>query len=326
MVRFISTRIIDGKSRKVIVDEIGNIVNRSPNKYELKGLIKYVEDTNKSRIYVSFNGQNFFWVVYNGYNKKLILDPTKEDLKGTKLKRYNHTNICLICREELERGKINDLTEKSILYPENACRKKDRKGNKTEEWICSRHCRRNYQRYDSNSQFNIIKSMRDRRTGNLKDDSNILGDDCEKLTDKLFGTKRLSVEYDNYELPLDHSPIPDGISVAIGEKLVDLSRKIPQTQGRHFTISIGAKGGWPFRSFAAEINKKYEIMILWCINEDGLRVERGYILPKEKIAEQTSISVIKIPSRGIQWYEQYRITDEKIIKKANEIWKEILRE
>lgn len=88
---------------------------------------------------------------------------------------------------------------------------------------------------------------------------------------------------------------------------------------------------WNGNIFAAEINKKYEIMILWCINEDGLsedglRVGRGYILPKEKIVEQTGISVIKIPSRGIQWYEQYRIRDEKIIKKANEIWKEILKE
>lgn len=35
---FISTRIIDGKLRKVIVDNIGTITNRNPTKEELKGL------------------------------------------------------------------------------------------------------------------------------------------------------------------------------------------------------------------------------------------------------------------------------------------------
>lgn len=36
--KYISIRIIDGKPRKVIVDEIGNIANRKPNKIELKNL------------------------------------------------------------------------------------------------------------------------------------------------------------------------------------------------------------------------------------------------------------------------------------------------
>lgn len=35
---FMSTRIIDGKPREVIVDENGKVVNRDPTKEELKGL------------------------------------------------------------------------------------------------------------------------------------------------------------------------------------------------------------------------------------------------------------------------------------------------
>ena len=34
---FISTRIIDGRSTKVITDENGKVVNRNPTKEELKG-------------------------------------------------------------------------------------------------------------------------------------------------------------------------------------------------------------------------------------------------------------------------------------------------
>ena len=41
--RFTSTRIIDGKPRKVIIDENENIVNRNPSKEELKGIEKFPE-------------------------------------------------------------------------------------------------------------------------------------------------------------------------------------------------------------------------------------------------------------------------------------------
>lgn len=43
--RFIAARIIDGKPRKVIIDENGDIINRNPNKEELKGLKR--ESSNK---------------------------------------------------------------------------------------------------------------------------------------------------------------------------------------------------------------------------------------------------------------------------------------
>ena len=36
--RFTSVRLIDGKPRKVIIDEIGNIINRNPTKEDLLGL------------------------------------------------------------------------------------------------------------------------------------------------------------------------------------------------------------------------------------------------------------------------------------------------
>ncbi len=46
-------RIIDGKPRFVIVNESGNVINRSPTKEELKGLEKetiYNQDTTQNRL------------------------------------------------------------------------------------------------------------------------------------------------------------------------------------------------------------------------------------------------------------------------------------
>lgn len=283
------------------------------------------------RIYVSFDEQNFFWVVYNRYDRKLIMNPTKDDLKGTKLKKYNPTNICPICREEWRRGEIHELTEKNILYPYNVRYNINKEGRDTDERICSRHWHRNYQRYNPSSDNNIRKQMRDRRIGNLNDPDSTFGDNCEELTAKLFGVKRLSVEYDNYELSLDHTPIPKETLVEIGGELVDLSGQLPQTKGRHYDSNYG---GWSFTNLEREWYKDFDIEVLWCVSDDDSCIERGYIIIKKEIYNQetkegiTSIGIYKNPTDSygdpkISWYEKYRITDEKLIKKASNIWKEL---
>jgi len=158
---------------------------------------------------------------------------------------------------------------------------------------------------------------------------NALGDNCEMLTDKLFGTKRLSDKYDKYSmLPLDHSPISEKVSIMVGDKLVDLSGKILQTTGK---IYDSINGYWLFGNLKREWNKEFDVEILWCISEDRLDIERGYIIPQKRIYDPDThtkilgIAIVKnLTFRGCGWYEQYRITDEKFIKKANKIWKEII--
>ncbi len=49
MIYYMSIRLLDGKPRKVIVDETGKIVNRSPNKEELKGIEKEQYIYNQSK-------------------------------------------------------------------------------------------------------------------------------------------------------------------------------------------------------------------------------------------------------------------------------------
>ncbi len=87
----------------------------------------------KSRIHISFDEINFFWMVWNGTSKKLIKNPTKDDLSGTKLKCYNKTNICPICREE------DNITDKSILHSQNVCLGIDKNGNNIDRRIYLRH-------------------------------------------------------------------------------------------------------------------------------------------------------------------------------------------
>lgn len=267
----------------------------------------------KYKICAAIDENNSFWIVVD--NGRFIRNPTKEDLKDAEFKIYSDDNICPICREE------NSITDKSILYPRNANHDTDKKGNKTDEWVCKRHGERNYKRYDPNSLENIKKSMRDCRTGNVKDHSKILGGNCEELTSRLFGAKRLSVEYDKYsQLPLDHLPIPNGVSVIIGGKLVDLSGKIPQTKGRQYSPEYR---WWIF----SDMHQECDIMICYCISEDGGYIERIYIFFKYKIPA-THAGIFKYGPNGnpygIDKYKDSRVTDEKFLETANEIWYEII--
>ena len=88
----------------------------------------------KYRISVSIDEENFFWVVVD--QERFIRNPTKEDLKETKLKYYSKTNMCHICREK------NTMTDSSIIHPGNAYREID-------GWICKHHYNmfRQYRQY-----------------------------------------------------------------------------------------------------------------------------------------------------------------------------------
>ena len=149
----------------------------------------------------------------------------------------------------------------------------------------------------------------------------------QKLTCGLFGVDDLNKKLDCYNTQYDHSRIPRGISVEIGGKSVDLSGKRLQTKGAHFSREIGRKG-YSFGYMEGEWSKDFDFEILWCVSEDGLNIERGYMIPKDRIYNLDikegikSVTIYKNPSRLSQ-YEQYRITDEEFIKKANEIWKKI---
>lgn len=336
-----SVRIIDGKPKYIIVDKNDKVINKYPNKEELKLVKPYgdklkhktdeiksitgelepaiipINEMNKHnkiryKIFISKDEQNFFWITID--NGRVTWNPTEEDLKYTIVKSYNRTNICEICKEE------NKITDKSILYPGNAKKWINKEGMRTDKWICSKHWAR-YYNHSPNGILTLQKSLRNRRLGIQNPDSpNAIGDRGERLTDNIFRTIRLSVKNDCYNGPLDHSQIPKGIFVNIREKLIDLSEKIPQSKIANFSTDLGRNGGWYFKYRTIEYKKKYDIMILWCISKDKLCIERGYIIPKDRINKITSIAIIKNPSRRV-WYDKYRITNENILEQINEYWR-----
>lgn len=154
------------------------------------------------------------------------------------------------------------------------------------------------------------------------------------MTKELFGVKRLSTELDQYSrLPNDHSPIPVGVSIEIAEKLIDLSGKVPQTTGRR----LDDYGTWDFGNLKREWNKDFDIEICWCISKDRLSVERGYIFMKKDIYNSETkegvnrIHITKNPTDAyghsiIPAYESCIITDNALLNRANEKWKEIIKE
>ncbi len=145
----------------------------------------------KSRISVSFDEQNFFWVVLD--NGRLIMNPTKEDLLGTKLKTYNKTNICEFIDKNSKRCD-------EILYPKNARQFNiDRKT----VWYCEKHSSR-YRHKLSDSDHSMMRSIANCRTGN--EDPNhpsTKGNKDIELICKLHGYINLNEIYDNFATPID---------------------------------------------------------------------------------------------------------------------------
>lgn len=218
-------------------------------------------------------------------------------------KRYNQTNTCYRCIEE---GKTIDESQ----LPDKAYKEKDKDGKKTEEWICRKHWRRDYEKNDPDSYSNIIRSMSNSRMDNL-DPSSPKGkaDKDQELACELYGYVDLNKKYDNYSASIDCLDEKTGL--------------LYQIRGRVYNPEYGK---WSFGHFGGEIYKDYKDMILICFNKNRKIVERIYRIPFEKEIKKRrkGIAICKNPSKGDMWYEYYRVKDEKEIKMANDILKKIL--
>jgi hypothetical protein len=335
----------------VIVDETEKIVNSNPTKEEVKGLKIFPKDNYKMSHKDSYklcdrcnrpfeeagHRAHYKEKIYNKWTGKLICHKCYMFDQNSKPDSSNNR------RKELYRlmGKSRERTENNcikcgkILQDEGAFKHPMREyinDKWTGHWLCYNCWYIIDYKNRPDTKEKLIKSMRDRRTGNLHDPGNILGDNCEELTAKLFGVKRLNIEYDKYSgLPNDHSPISEQISIEIGGKMVDLSGKVPQTTGRR----LDSYGTWDFGNLKREWNKDFDIEVCWCISKDGLNVERLYIFWKkyiydsEKKEGKDRIHITKNPTDAygnpiIPKYEMSRITDEEFICKADEKWKEII--
>lgn len=115
--RYKAYRIINEKSKFVIVDEEGYITNRNPSKEELK---------------------------------PLSILPQKDGRSYLKRKQpYNQTNTCPRIKEDTGKPCENPLS------PHHAYMERDNDGKETGKWICNVCWGRDYQKNDPNSITNI---------------------------------------------------------------------------------------------------------------------------------------------------------------------------
>ena len=197
---------------------------------------------------------------------------------------YNRTNTCDRCGKRFG---------ETYGHPN---REYDENGNWTGKWLCA-GCK--------------YKITTDRRTGCLAPNSEqAKGDMFEELTCKWRGVKNMNIISDCYNSFIDHT--------------IDPELGIIQTKGKTYnSIEKSWQGGWQSR------DKEFDNLILYCTSKDGKIIERIYIFPKFEVIKRASIHIYKNPSRGGKgknydpWYEEYRIKDEKILEKVNNIWKEI---
>lgn len=208
------------------------------------------------------------------------------------IKHYNKTNTCDRCGIEK-------------LIPGTAHREYNEKGDWTGNWMCKKcYYRCNY------------SHITNRRSGNINPISEqTKGDNFEELTYKWRSTistipiENMNKKLDSYRSPIDHSR--------------DSELGIIQTKGRLYN----RYGWWQFTGCNNEHNKEFDYLICYCASEDGKNIERLYIFPKKEIEKRTAVKITKNPTKRRyveQWYEKYRINDEYILKRVNEIWKNIM--
>ena len=67
---FMSSRIVDGKPRKVVVDNIGTIINRNPTKEELKGLEIFHEKSWRNKRRLKITKEQIIGIIRKIYEEK----------------------------------------------------------------------------------------------------------------------------------------------------------------------------------------------------------------------------------------------------------------
>jgi hypothetical protein len=252
------------------------------------------------------------WRIIDGRPSQTIVDEN-----GSIINRHPNKEELICLEEEIPRGNGNynptntcEFVEKDDkrcaekLYPRNA-RQFNIDGKVV--WFCERHSGR-YNTKLPNSQNCIMKALANIRTGNQNPNhEGTKADMSQELACKLYGWIDLNKKYDNHRSQFDCYDQITGL--------------YHQVQMRCYSAG---RSRWPFTSFEREWEKKFEDMVCLCISEDGKIIERIYKFPWKEITRLTGISIYK--SRRVHWYDKYRVKDEDELKKAGDIWKNIILE
>lgn len=314
--KYTSVRIADGKPRRVIVDDNGNIINNNPTKEELKCLDKFPEKDGRSKprpgiCYTKNAIIGFIRQFYEENGRVPAEDDFNNDpryptsktvrkyfgsrdnaIRSAELwnRRYNETNVCDRC------GRNFEELERSGKFP---IKEYDEKGNWTGKWDCH-SCR---EKYDPNSSHNVLKSMANCRTGNQNPNhSGTKGDKDLDIVCELYGYINLNKRYDKYNTDIDCLDEKTGL--------------LYQVQGRLYKAVYRC---WTFGDFEIEWMKEYEDMICICKSRYGNRIERIYRFPLWIIIGRKGITIYNNDNE--HWYDQYIVKDSEELRRANDILK-----
>lgn len=158
------------------------------------------------------------------------------------------------------------------------------KGNWKGNWLCNSCYRKNKADIRNNS----IDPNSPTGKGNF----------FEQITCKWRGVDNLNIKNNDYHSPIDHSR--------------DSEFGIIQTKGAVFNSTYGT---WEF-AVKNEHEKIFDNIICYCSDEKMERIERIYIFPRYEIIKRKTVTITKNPSKGVQWYEKYRI-DERMYESIN---------
>jgi len=223
------------------------------------------------------------WIITDEKGYIINKQPGKEELKSSKYSkeiRPEEQKICDRCGTDLWKG--------------GNPRKEYREGKWTGRWLCNKcSCKDRYE--------DVEKSISGRRTGLISQKCpSGKGDIFEQITCDTRGLNNLNYENDNFNSPIDHSRDPE--------------YGILQTKGASLRNYLGRQV-WGFctrgevERYIREDDKKFDNMILYCMDKEMKNVLRVYIIPYEEVILRTKIN-INVNSSKYSWYEKYRV-DEK---------------
>lgn len=170
------------------------------------------------------------------------------------------------------------------------------KNRSSDKFLCSRCFGKDYQNLP-NSQNNIIKSMRQCRTGQL-DIYSETGEGLiiEAIVAKVRKLKVLSIELDNFVYKSDISnDLEYGISEIKGPKLDNNGRWVAKIGSEH----------------------NFDTLFVVCMDRNRNYIDRIYIVPESELYGYTYIEiyedwsgVLRMEGSKFEWIEEFRINDE----------------
>ena len=243
------------------------------------------------------------WIIIDENGIIINKFPKKEDLKTF----VYYDEIIHTCPRIKEDGEVCG----EPLLPEKRIKEKDKEGNPAGRRICNKCYMYIYHKNENRKKEGRERYLSNRRMGKLDPNSNAyIGDKFQKLACEWKGLNDLNLENNNYQSPIDCIDILTGLKY--------------QVKGSSYHQNYGT---WntDLRTEHNAIRKGFifESLIFFCTNKDRKIIERIYIFPKDELINRKTIGIYKSPKKSIPWYEQYRIKDEEILKKVNQIWKGI---